>query len=94
LRASSVAYLDEKPYRAGEPVPIGRRLAPAEEELYLGFIDHEPGRNWGHRCLYVRHGAGGTRTDEGTLPPRIEGTGRRLTVLWVGADVPEWAVVS
>ena len=91
---TAVAYLDETPYRPGEPVPLDGRSVPAEEELYLGFVDCEAGRNWGHECVYVRCGAGGVRADPGRLPPQpqLEGAGRRLTVLSVGPGVPAWAV--
>jgi hypothetical protein len=91
---TAVAYLDETPYRQGEPVPLDGRTVPAEEELYLGFVDCEAGRNWGHECVYVRCGAGGVSVDTGSLPPQplLQGSGRRLAVLSVGPRVPAWAV--
>jgi hypothetical protein len=64
----------------------------AEERLHLGFVDCEAGRNWAHACVYVRCGADEVRVDEGSLPPPLEGTGRRLTVLAAGSRVPSWAI--
>jgi hypothetical protein len=66
----------------------------AAERLHLGFVDCEAGRNWAHACLYVRCGAGEVRVDEGSLPPALAGTGRRLTVLAAGPRVPAWALDS
>ena len=73
-------------------MPVAGQLVPADERLHLGFVDCEAGRNWGHACLYVRCGAEEVRVDAGTLPPRLESTGRRLTVLAVGTPVPPWAI--
>jgi hypothetical protein len=89
-RDSAAAYLDETPYAEGEPVPAERGAEPAAEPLYLGFVDLEPGRNWGHACLYVHCGKR-VRTDQARLPPQLA-EGRRLTLVSAGANVPEWAL--
>jgi hypothetical protein len=50
--------------------------------------------NWAHTCIYVRVGTNRTQIDSGSLPPRLESTGRRLTVVHTGAKVPEWALAG
>jgi hypothetical protein len=90
-RDSAAAYLDETPYAEGEPVPVERGAEPASERLYLGFVDLEPGRNWGHACLYVRCGKN-VRTEQARLPPRLA-EGRALTLVSAGTNVPEWALL-
>lgn len=67
---------------------------PADERLLLGFIDCEAGMNWGHTCVYVRVGSSRTQIDSGSLPPRLESTGRKLTVVHAGSSVPEWALAG
>jgi hypothetical protein len=75
-------------------VPLDGDTVPADASLYLGFVDCEAGRNWAHTCLYVRCSDDGVRVDAGGLPPRLRGTGRRLTVVTVGPHVPGWAIAT
>jgi hypothetical protein len=73
-------------------VPVDGEQVPADERLLLGFIDCEAGMNWAHACIYVRVGSTRTRVDSGSLPPRLEGSGRKLTVVHAGTKVPAWAL--
>jgi hypothetical protein len=93
-RETAVAYLDEVPFRTGEPVPAESGPEIATRPVYFGFIDCQAGKNWAHACLYVRCGIDDDVTDvtEARLPPRSGPGDRTLTVQAVGAMVPSWAV--
>ncbi len=76
--AAATAAIDPQPYAAGEPVGIDRSFRPADGPLWLGFIDLEPGRNWGHRALtVVVHGDGRVEVTDAQFPPAFV-EGRRL----------------
>ncbi len=74
----AVVAIDPQSYAKGDPVGIDRTFRPADAPLWLGFIDLEPGRNWGHRALTVIvRDDGSVEVRDAQFPPALA-DGRRL----------------
>ena len=94
-RDKAVAYVHERPLAAGTVLLVDRRPEVLIGTIYLGFVDCEPGKNWGHPCRYVR-----CRVDDDTVevteaqfPPAIEDGRLAWVAQFVGPEVPIWAVI-
>ena len=91
-RASqAVAFIADSELAAGETVLLDRQPFVVPRPLFLGFIDLQPGANWGHLCRYVLCNVAddGVELRFGRFPP--ESGARRMVTLSVGPDVPTWA---
>jgi hypothetical protein len=95
-RDTAVAYVVESPFLPGEEIPIDRRSERTSKPVYLGFIDLQPGQNWTHLCRYVLGGVDDNSVEirNASFPPSMSGSQRRFTPVWVGRDVPRWAVTD
>jgi len=92
LARAAAAYIADESVPAGARMRIDRRDVLFDRAVFLGFIDLEPGRNWGHNCLYVfcNLGDAGVETRSGQFPPQ----GAQMKALAIGPDVPNWAVIG
>ncbi|WP_420132698.1 hypothetical protein, partial [Rhodopseudomonas sp.] len=63
--------IDPQPYAAGDPLGLDREFRPADSDLWLGFIDLEPHKNWGHQALAVLVRDGGTEIRPALFPPAL-----------------------
>lgn len=73
----AIASIDPEPYAAGDALGLDREFRPAEAPLWLGFIDVEPQKNWGHRALVVEVRDEGPEVRQTLFPPALA-TGRRF----------------
>jgi hypothetical protein len=94
-RNKAVAYVHEHPLGAGTVLLVDRRPEVLIGTTYLGFVDCEPGKNWGHRCRYVRCGVddGTVEVTEAQFPPALEHGHLAWVAQFVGPEVPVWAVI-
>ena len=92
FRRTAVAYIAEGSCAAGEVLSLDRQDYTCRQPMFLGFIDLDSGRNWGHACLYVLcHQSGGVETRPGMFPPALTGD-RRLVAISAGEAAPDWAI--
>ena len=94
-RDKAVAYLHEHPLGPGTILLVDRHPEVITIAIYLGFVDCDPGKNWGHRCRYVRCGIDDDAVEvtEAQFPPTAEGQQLAWVVQSVGREVPDWAVI-
>jgi hypothetical protein len=94
-RDTSVAYVHVRPLGAGTVLLVDRRPEALVGAIYLGFVDCEPGKNWGHRCRHVRCGIddGIVEVTEAQFPPAMEDGRLAWVAQFVGRQVPGWAVL-
>jgi hypothetical protein len=92
---TAVAYIADRCFAPGQILSLDRQPFTIDREIHFGFIDLEAGRNWAHACMCVLCNC----TDEGieirplSFPPKLGGE-RRLVVIAVGDDVPDWAILK
>jgi hypothetical protein len=92
---TAVAYIADRCFAPGQILSLDRQPFTIDREIHFGFIDLEAGRNWAHACMCVLCNC----TDEGieirplSFPPKLGGE-RRLVVIAVGDDVPDWAILN
>ena len=92
---TAVAYIADRCFAPGQILSLDRQPFTIDREIHFGFIDLEAGRNWAHACMCVLCNC----TDEGieirplSFPPKLGGE-RRLIVIAVGDDVPDWAILN
>jgi hypothetical protein len=91
---NAAAYLHERPLGPGTVLLVDRRAEVITTAIYLGFVDCDPGKNWGHRCRYVRCGIDNDSVEvtEAQFPPAVEGQRLAWVMTFVGREVPDWAV--
>jgi hypothetical protein len=70
-RGVATVSIDPEPYAAGDPLGIDREFRPAAAPLWLGFIDLEPNKNWGHRALAVIVRDDGVEVQQTLFPPAL-----------------------
>lgn len=94
-RDNAAAYLHERPLEPGTVLLVDRHPEVITTAIYLGFVDCDPGKNWGHRCRYVRCGVDNDTVEmtEAHFPPVLEGQRLAWTTQFVGREVPDWAVI-
>jgi hypothetical protein len=71
-RSVAIISIDPKPYTTGDMLGIDREFRPVDGAFWLGFIDLEPQKNWGHRALVVIVRDEGTEVRETLFPPALE----------------------
>ena len=92
---TAVAYITDRCFAPGEILSLDRQPFTVDREIHFGFVDLEAGRNWAHPCMCVLCNC----ADDGieirplSFPPELGGD-RRLVVIAVGDDVPDWAILS
>jgi len=92
---TAVAYIADRCFAPGQILSLDRQPFTIDREIHFGFIDLEAGRNWAHACMCVLCNC----TDEGieirplSFPPKLGGE-RRLVVIAVGDEVPDWAILK
>lgn len=92
---TAAAYIADRRFVPGEILSLDRQPFTVDREIHFGFIDLEAGRNWAHACMYVLCNC----ADDGieirplSFPPELGGD-RRLVVIAVGDDVPDWAILN
>jgi len=93
-RQGGVAYAAKRRLRAGTPIQLPGTRIEVPTEAYLGFIDREPGANWGHAARYVLVSRvnGEIRSLEVRLPPFGSRGTLRWHVVYHAPCVPETAV--
>jgi hypothetical protein len=91
---TSVAYVAEAPFVPGDVLYVDRHREVVSRPIYLGYVDCQAGKNWGHRCIYVRCGIvdSAVEVSEARFPPTVETGPRRFTAQSIGTNVPSWAV--
>jgi hypothetical protein len=93
---TAVAYLAEEPIEPGDMLYVDRQPEAVEIRTFLGYVDCQAGRNWGHRCIYVRCGVddSSVQLTSASFPPTL-GRGRlRFVPHAIGKNVPSWAVLE
>jgi hypothetical protein len=90
-RRGGVAYAVEQPLLAGTQVQFPGTRIKAPADSYLGFIDREPGANWGHSARYVvvSQENGDIRSLQARLPPFGSGEDLRWCVVYQAPSVPD-----
>ena len=92
---TAAAYIADRCFARGQILSLDRKPFTVDREIHFGFIDLEAGRNWAHPCMCVLCNC----ADDGieirplSFPPELGGD-RRLVVIAVGDDVPDWAILS
>jgi hypothetical protein len=93
-RRQGIAYAAEGRLPAGSRFQFPGTRIEATTDSYLGFIDREPGANWGHSARYVIVNAekGEIRSLEVRLPPFSGGANLRWRVAYRAPSVPDTQV--
>ncbi|HLN17036.1 MAG TPA: hypothetical protein VK277_09840 [Acidimicrobiales bacterium] len=93
---TAVAYIAEEPLERGDVVYVDRRPEVVEKRTYLGYVDCEAGKNWGHRCRYVRCGVDDSSVEVtlASFPPTLARGRRQFVPQAIGKRVPDWAVLG
>jgi hypothetical protein len=91
----AAAYLHERPLGPGTVLLVDQHPEVITTAIYLGFVDCDPGKNWGHRCRYVRCVIENDTVEvtEARFPPTVEGQRLAWVVQFVGREVPKWALI-
>src|SRR5262245_48224778 len=92
-RQGAVAYVAEEQLRAGSQTQFPGAPIQVPTDSYLGFIDREPGANWGHAARYVivDRQSGESRSQAARLPPFRSGD-QHWRVVYQAPSVPDTAV--
>jgi len=79
-RRECVAYAADRRLPAGTRIQFPGAVVELKTNSYVGFIDREPGANWGHPARYLIVGEEGSdrRSVEVRLPP----FGSRVNLFW------------
>ena len=95
-RRSGVVYLDQRELPAGSTLDLDSRQVPIGRPSAMAFVDRVPQANWGHpaRYLLIDLESGDVTSIEAQFPPFLRGVPATLKVIWKGATVPDWAVVT
>jgi hypothetical protein len=92
---TAAAYIADRCFAPGDILSLDRQPFTVDREIHFGFIDLEAGRNWAHACKCVLCNCpdDGVETRPLSFPPELGGD-RRLIVIAVGNDVPNWAILN
>ncbi len=92
-RRGAVAYAAEESLPAGSWTQFPGTRIEVSSDSYLGFIDREPGANWGHATRYVivDQQSGESRSQAARLPPFRSGD-LHWRVVYQAPSVPDMAV--
>ncbi len=90
-RREGVAYAAEEQLPAGSQIQFPGTRIDAITDSYVGFIDREPGANWGHSARYVIVSGenGEIRSLEVRQPPFGSEAGLRWRVAYQAPSVPD-----
>ena len=92
---TAAAYIADGCFVRGQILSLDRQPFTVDREIHFGFVDLEAGRNWAHACMCVLCNC----ADDGieirplSFPPELGGD-KRLVVIAVGDDVPDWGILS
>ena len=92
---TAAAYIADRCFAPGEILSLDRQPFTVDREIHFGFIDLEAGRNWAHACMCVLCNCAdhGIEIRPLSFPPELGGD-RRLVLIGVGDDVPDWAILN
>jgi len=92
---TAAAYIADRCFAPGDILSLDRQPFTVDREIHFGFIDLEAGRNWAHACMCVLCNCAdhGIEIRPLSFPPEL-GVHRRLVVIVVGDDVPDWAILN
>ena len=92
---TTVAYIADRCFAPGEILSLNRQPFTVDRAIHFGFIDLEAGRNWAHACKCVLCNCADDEIEIRPLsfPPELGGD-KRLVVITIGDDVPDWAILS
>jgi len=90
-RQGCLAYAAEQPLGKGGIIQFPGTRVEAAARAYLGFIDCDPGANWGHPARYViaNMESGETQSLAARLPPFQSGKDLRWRLVYQGPGVPD-----
>jgi len=90
-RLGGVAYAAESRMPAGTQIRFPTIRIEVPTDSYLGFIDREPGANWGHsaRYLIVDSETGKIHSQEARFPPFRKGDSLHWRVIHKAPSVPD-----
>lgn len=90
-RRGCLAYAAQQPLGKGEVIQFPGTRVEAADRAYLGFIDGEPGANWGHPARYVIAilESGETQSLAARMPPFQSGKDLHWGLVYQGPGVPE-----
>jgi hypothetical protein len=93
-RRVAVLYLDDALVPPG-PLRLGRTGISLARPARIGFLDLEPGANWGHACRYLVIDAedGSLRALPETMPPFLREAAPTLRVIARGAAA-DWMLAA
>jgi len=92
---TAAAYIADRCFARGEILSLDRQPFTVDRQIHFGFIDLEAGRNWAHACMCVLCNSAdhGIEIRPLSFPPELGGD-RRLVLIVVGDDVPDWAILN
>jgi hypothetical protein len=95
-RQTSAVYLDTQVFAAGSHVNLGRQSRDVDVATVIAFIDLEPRVNWAHRCRYllIEPDSRQVQVVEGQFPPYRDTPPDAFRLIWQGADVPDWTLLT
>lgn len=100
-RDTAAAYVHERPLAPGTVLLVDRQPEVVHTAIYLGFVDCQAGKNWGHRCRYVRCKVADVPMDgetvsvtEAQFPPTLKDGRIEWAAHFVGRNVPDWALLG
>ena len=83
--------MHERPLGPGTVLLVDQHPEVITTAIYSGFVDCDPGKNWGHRCRYVRCVIENDTVEvtEARFPPTVEGQRLAWVVQFVGREETE-----
>jgi hypothetical protein len=92
---TAATYIADRCLASGDILSLDRQPFTVDREIHFGFIDLEAGRNWAHSCQCVLCNCAddGVEIRPLSFPPELGGN-RRLVLIVVGDDVPDWAILN
>jgi hypothetical protein len=93
-RETSVIYLDQRIFEEDTAIEIAGVESQLSKATMIAFVDLDPMANWGHACRYVLVDpeGGDLVSADAQFPPFMRDYPPTLRVIWVGENVPDWAV--